>query len=125
MNSQCTSLKCTLTQLDEVMDVRSLIYQNSSFDLIVDKACLDCLYQSQTPYKSVQSALTEIHRCLTPNGTYALLSNSPGLMRQHLWALDWVVREVPIPKLPMRYVDKDKDVDYPKKYFFFFCSKGV
>jgi len=70
-------------------------------------------------------ALSEIYRCLTPNGTYALLSNSPKSSRELLWSFDWKIREVIVSKLPMRYVEKDKDPDYPKKYVFYFCEKGV
>jgi hypothetical protein len=39
-------------------------YDSSSFDVVMDKACLDCLFCGEFAIKNVNTALGEIYRVL-------------------------------------------------------------
>ena len=59
------------------MDVRNLEYQDSFYDAVIDKACLDCLFCGENFIRSVQQALNEIYRVLKEEGIYLFVSNAP------------------------------------------------
>lgn len=56
----------------EVMDVRSLDYPACSFDLVVDKSTMDCLYCGVKEDVSVM--VVEAERVLRPGGCYVVIS---------------------------------------------------
>lgn len=59
------------------MDVREMTFENGAFDVVIDKACMDCLFCGIFIKKNVKKALSEIHRVLQNNGIYVMISNSP------------------------------------------------
>lgn len=55
-----------------VMDVRDLRYQENSFDIVVDKSTMDCLYCGNR--EDVSRLVAETYRVLTNTGCYVVLS---------------------------------------------------
>ena len=60
----------------KIMDALSLDYENNSFDLIIDKALLDCLFCSEFPFTKSAKYMKEVQRVLKDNGYYFLVSHS-------------------------------------------------
>ena len=56
------------------MDVRQLQYQDGTFDCVIDKACFDSILCGDGSAPDSQAMLNEIHRVLTPTGTYICIS---------------------------------------------------
>jgi len=55
-----------------------------SYDLIIDKACLDCIACDEDPSK-MEQAINNIWRLLNKGGTYFLISRASPIMRLHLF----------------------------------------
>jgi len=58
--------------LDQTMDVKTMDFQDSSFDLIVDKATFDSIICGESSTKNINKALSEIYRVLKENGVYVM-----------------------------------------------------
>lgn len=58
----------------KVMDVRHLSFPEDEFNLIIDKATLDCVYHAGE--KDVMEVLSEISRVLRRNGVFVCVSNA-------------------------------------------------
>ena len=57
------------------MDVRDLQFPNASFDIVIDKSLMDCMVCGDAPKENIHRMLTQIHRVLTPTGTYFCISH--------------------------------------------------
>lgn len=69
----------------EVMDVTSMSYPDSSFNLVLDKSTIDALLCSDQPFINTAKMLEEVYRVLTNNGVYLIISYSaPENRLQHL-----------------------------------------
>lgn len=83
------------------MDARKLDrLPDDSFDLVLDKACLDAIFCSFQTYNDVLAATTEICRVLRPAGRFVCVSHgSPGARLPHLGhpSLRWTVEHSLVP----------------------------
>lgn len=52
------------------MDARSLAYEDDSFDVVVDKGCLDSILCGEDGAFGAKKLFQEINRVLTPKGVY-------------------------------------------------------
>ena len=64
------------------MDIKNMKdLEEGSFDVVLDKACLDCLFVKfdiqcgDNANENVNQSLTEIYRVLKPAGTYFMVSH--------------------------------------------------
>ena len=57
------------------MDVRNLGFKDGSFDVVIDKALMDAMACGDGALGNVQNMLSEVHRVLTPTGTYICISH--------------------------------------------------
>jgi ubiquinone/menaquinone biosynthesis C-methylase UbiE len=74
------------------MDVRKLEFEDKIFDIVLDKATMDCLFCSESSNLQVNKALSEIYRVLSANGTFFMISNGLPVNRQsHLEKFKWKV----------------------------------
>lgn len=64
------------------MDVRNLGFKDGTFDVVIDKALLDAMVCGDGASGNVSSMLTEIHRVLTPTGTYICISHGVEAIRK-------------------------------------------
>ena len=65
----------------KVMDVRHLTFPEEEFNLIIDKATLDCVYHAGE--KDVMEMLGEISKVLRRSGVFVCISNAkPGIYNQ-------------------------------------------
>ena len=60
----------------KVMDALSLNYENNTFDLIIDKCLLDCLFCNEFPFTNCAKYFKEVQRVLKDNGVFFLVSHS-------------------------------------------------
>lgn len=85
------------------MDVRKMDrFPDGSFDLVIDKACLDAIFCSFCSYNDVLTANSEIYRVLKPQGRFFCLSHgSPGCRLLHFQhpCLRWNVEHSIIPSM--------------------------
>eukprot|EP01038_Epipyxis_sp_PR26KG_P011346 gene11346-15211_t len=81
------------------MDVRDLIkFNNETFTLIFDKACIDTLFCRTDFHTSVNRALNEIYRVLKWDGLFVSVSYATSLSRvPHLRSIKWAIDCVKIP----------------------------
>ena len=74
----------------DVMDCRDLKFNQSFFDVVIDKCTMDTLLCGDNPYLNVAMMTKEIQRVLKVSGTYVIVSHSdqesrlPHLTRDHL-----------------------------------------
>ena len=94
------------------MDIKKIPFDQHTFDIVIDKGTIDCLYVSlkqynvpkcdQDPFESVTMGLKEIYRVLKPKGTLISISHAPISSRltclQNLY-FDWEIRTHTIPKV--------------------------
>lgn len=72
--------------LFEAMDVRALRYPSSSFSLVFDKGCVDCVVlESADSVASARAMLREVHRVLRPGGVSVCFSLYPPSARARFW----------------------------------------
>ena len=58
--------------------------EEDSYDLIIDKGCLDCVLCDQDPSKGL-SAIENVHKLLTRGGIFFLITRGSPQMRMHLF----------------------------------------
>mmetsp|Transcript_13627 Transcript_13627/g.13363 ORF Transcript_13627/g.13363 Transcript_13627/m.13363 type:complete len:84 (-) Transcript_13627:210-461(-) len=56
------------------MDVRSLQYEEGTFDAVVDKGTIDCVLCGDGSGPNADLMLSEIYRVLSPTGVYICIS---------------------------------------------------
>ena len=56
------------------MDVKALAFQENSFEAVIDKGTLDSILCGDGSGPNAAQMLSEIYRCLTPNGVYICIS---------------------------------------------------
>ena len=59
-------------------DVRSLQFEDGTFDAVIDKACFDAMLCGDNSGPNSEAMLNEIHRVLSPNAKW-------GLYLYYLW----------------------------------------
>ena len=57
------------------MDVRNLQFPNGSFDVVVDKSLMDAMVCGDGAGENISRMVSEIHRVLSPVGTYFCISH--------------------------------------------------
>eukprot|EP00271_Cylindrocystis_brebissonii_P007843 TRINITY_DN21696_c0_g1_i2.p1 TRINITY_DN21696_c0_g1~~TRINITY_DN21696_c0_g1_i2.p1 ORF type:complete len:213 (+),score=29.62 TRINITY_DN21696_c0_g1_i2:198-836(+) len=74
----------------EVMDVKSMTFEDESFDTVVDKGTLDSLMCGDDSTVNARKMLSGVSRILRPNGTYVLITyGDPRLRMSHLQRPDY------------------------------------
>ena len=58
----------------QVMDCRSLEFDDESFDAVIDKGCYDTLLTSEESTSSIQKYLAHVARVLKPEGKFMCIS---------------------------------------------------
>jgi ubiquinone/menaquinone biosynthesis C-methylase UbiE len=58
----------------EVQDARNMSYKDGSFDVLVDKSLLDCMFYAEDCITALSAMLSEIHRVLKPGGVALFLT---------------------------------------------------
>ena len=81
-----------------VMDVREMTrYPDQSFNLVIDKGCLDALFCGADFKESSSRALREIHRVMVPNSLFMCFSHAPYLARvPYLRVADFSIEASPV-----------------------------
>jgi len=64
------------------MDVRDMSFKDGSFDVVIDKALLDCIICGPEPQKVSEAMLSEINRVLTPTGSFLCVSHGDEASRK-------------------------------------------
>ena len=64
------------------MDIRNLGFKDGTFDCVIDKALLDAMVCGDGAVGNCQAMLSEIHRVLTPTGTYICISHGVEAVRK-------------------------------------------
>ena len=57
------------------MDVRDMTYNDSTFDLIIDKSTIDAILCGDKPYVNTAKMLKECNRVLKLGGSYVAISH--------------------------------------------------
>lgn len=82
-----------------VMDARELLkFNDESFTLIIDKACLDALFCGTDYLISTRNCMSEVFRCLKYEGTLVSISHATPLCRvPYLRTIQWAIDCYKIP----------------------------
>jgi ubiquinone/menaquinone biosynthesis C-methylase UbiE len=109
----------------ETMDVKDLKFHNSYFDLIIDKATMDCLLCGDSASLNVAMMLREVQKVLKTGGIYVLVSHGDPemrmvhLMREHL-SFDISVQCL---KRPYFVEEHSKEILLEKIHYIYLCKK--
>jgi EEF1A lysine methyltransferase 4 len=116
--------------IDEVADCRNLKYAQQTFDIVLDKATLDCFFCGENSYEKVNQILKEIYRVLKPKGVYIFISyGGPERRLVHLQKkedFDWEIRMEKIIKMRQAPGDGDtqtEELAEPDYQYIYFCVK--
>jgi ubiquinone/menaquinone biosynthesis C-methylase UbiE len=96
------------------------------FNLIIDKALLDCVLCYPSNMTAVTKLVREMYRVLKPGGVYAVISHGPPETREGFLVGDeeaglrWTISSTTLPKPPINDV-QESDVD--KSFYVYFCKK--
>ncbi|KAH0793893.1 methyltransferase-like protein 13 [Histomonas meleagridis] len=97
-------MKVKYPQLEwSVMDVREMTYPNESFDSIVDKGTLDCLFFLDETNEQITKMLLEVSRVLKSGGQYVVVTCGHPMQRNEIFmkpefnwtVIDWKEYEPP------------------------------
>jgi SAM-dependent methyltransferase len=82
-----------------VMDVRELLkFNDNTFTLIIDKACIDAMFCGTDYIIATKTAMGEIFRCLRPDGHFVSISHASPLSRvPYLRAIKWAIDCYKVP----------------------------
>jgi ubiquinone/menaquinone biosynthesis C-methylase UbiE len=109
-----------------LMDALNLEFDESSFEAVLDKGTFDSILCGDSNY--ITQVLGEIHRVLTPTGTFLCISYaSPEFRMRHLEKFDWqvTVHQVPKPPISATAVLASEDPDFPNVHFIYACKKAA
>ena len=56
------------------MDAKQLKFEDKTFNVVIDKACLDAILTGDQAVDNYEKVLNEIHRVLTPEGIFINIS---------------------------------------------------
>ena len=116
-----------------VMDLRSMDFNDGSFDVALDKAVLDVVLCGEGAAENAAKLLSEVARVLRPNAVLLLLSSSPPESRMTLLqgalATGWTISSLPVPKptvlgqnaanLPI-----SADIGGGSVHYLYVCARG-
>jgi hypothetical protein len=96
MNMMSHTQKYLQNTLVMVMDVLDMSF-DQRFDVVVDKACFDCICSSNKLLKDANQYLTRVHNILNYGGFYLCLSAMPPDARLDMFRskeFDWNIEDV-------------------------------
>jgi ubiquinone/menaquinone biosynthesis C-methylase UbiE len=104
-----------------VMDVQHLDFEDESFDIVIDKSTMDCIFCCDNSDDMVKSMLSESFRVLKPKGLHLCLSlhNTDKVMPYLSLNQKWSI--IHFSLLNPRFATGDDDVS--ETHNFFVCRK--
>lgn len=117
------------------MDVRNLGFKDGSFDVVIDKALMDAMACGDGALGNVQNMLSEVHRVLTPTGTYICISHGVDSSRKkylkNVSKFNWSRQKhiIQKPQIGQNYKELKKPKDFDDKdtkknfHFVYVCKK--
>ena len=113
------------------MDVRSLQFEDGTFDAVIDKACFDAMLCGDNTGPNSETMLNEIHRVLSPNGVYICTTYGvPDNRISYFGKKDynWIVftQKVPKPTISTSAVlasNTEADKDDAKNYHYIYVMR--
>lgn len=110
------------------MDMRQMDFENGAFDVVIDKATIDSLLCGESSTKNAEMALKEIHRVLSNDGVFILISYGQPEHRnmflkraEYTWEV--TCETVDKPKISTSVAQSPEDKDNPHKHFIYICQK--
>ena len=115
------------------MDVRNLQFKDGTFDVVIDKALLDALVCGDGAKGNTETMLKEIHRVLSPTGTYICISHGAEIQRKkylkNVKLYNWNRVKFLIPKPVIGSNIKDAKIpnfdDKKNFHFMYICRKQI
>ena len=106
------------------MDARKLDFPSESFDVVIDKGCLDCLFTGTHSYQNVGLCLKEITRILVPSGCYICISYRDADHRLSHFNRDYLNWSVVHKSIPKSLLEASEDPLPANCYHVFTCLKN-
>lgn len=103
------------------MDIKDLsAFNENEFDVVFDKAVLDCVLCGENAIPIVDNVLNQIHRVLKPGKYYICVSNGNELSRKYLFKdklWDYELKKIETTK---NILNLDEKADNPKDYHYIY-----
>uniref|UniRef100_A0A7S3IFR0 Methyltransferase type 11 domain-containing protein n=1 Tax=Strombidium inclinatum TaxID=197538 RepID=A0A7S3IFR0_9SPIT len=115
------------------MDVRNLQFKDGYFDVVIDKALLDAIVCGGGAVENSHMMLSEIHRVLSPTGTYICITHGKEKQRKkylkNVKRFNWMRMKFPLQKPQVGQTQKEhkipKEDDKKNFHFLYVCKKQV
>ena len=114
----------------ETMNALDIEYEDEQFDIIFDKATLDCILCDIQANKKAKLYMDEVYRLLKPKGYFFMISNTePGNRNQYLfkpgYKFNIMVHKIDNDEKDIKYFDMlDYNLNYLKKpHYVYVCQK--
>jgi len=110
----------------QCMDARSLEFEDSQFDCVIDKATLDSVCCGETAHEETKKLLEEVVRTLKPGGIYIVVSYAEPkyrdtYLKQHPWEV--TVHQVEKSALSSTGALVVDDEEQPNVHYVYVCKK--
>jgi EEF1A lysine methyltransferase 4 len=107
----------------EVMDGKELRYNNSFFDVVIDKATMDTFLCGENSHQNVAIMLKEVQRVLRTSGVYILISyGNPESRMIHLQR-EHLAFEISVKVLKSSFVEPRTEQLHEKVHYVYICKK--
>jgi ubiquinone/menaquinone biosynthesis C-methylase UbiE len=109
------------------MDSRAIDMADQSFNVVIDKACLDAILCGEGSTHNAQKMLTEVSRVLHANGTYIAVSHGQAAYRLTYLQrpeFGWNVKVFTVPKPMMGMTASLSSDDKDNVHYIYVCVKG-
>lgn len=111
-NKLKNKMTCTTNLiLDQVMDVRNLLFSDDYFDYIIDKSTIDVLFCGQNVALNIAIMLKEVQRVLKVKGSYLIVSFGSPENRSFHFERDHLSFEMKIFTLKKKLQYKEEKIE--------------
>ena len=114
----------------ETMNALDIEYEDEQFDIIFDKATLDCILCDVQANKKAKIYMDEVYRLLKPKGYFFMVSNSEPKNRNNYllkpeYKFNIMVHKIENEEKDVKYYDMlDYNLNYLKKpHYVYVCQK--
>ena len=114
----------------ETMNALDIEYEDEQFDIIFDKATLDCILCDIQANKKAKLYMDEVYRLLKPKGYFFMISNSEPKNRNNYllkpeYKFNIMVHKIENEEKDVKYYDMlDYNLNYLKKpHYVYVCQK--
>ena len=110
------------------MDCRNMDFEEKTFDAAIDKGTLDAILYGESSANHAYKMVSEVHRVLSPNGVYVVISHAQPLLRYPYLDKPEFNWKITVHQVQKKTISSNADlaIDYkdkPNVLYIYVCKK--